>query len=187
METLYSLDTTPLPLPHPQHPRSRSLCARVTGAQVTGGGAVGALRSQSCRGRVDKGSHPGLLGLKPWQLPGGWSRGPGDPPFPDYQLWDCMAVREQLRVDPVFPRIRAIKAKCLREMDGAPSRLRQPHTQETGTFTVCFRERFNLWDPYGDAALTAAPANPTGVLAAEAGTRSGRRLAPAHFIQSWPA
>lgn len=44
--------------------------------------------------------------------------------------------------------------------------LRQPSLGEADTFTVCFRECFNLWDPYGDTAQTTAPANPTGVLAA---------------------
>lgn len=36
-------------------------------------------------------------------------------------------------------------------------RLHQPYVPETDKFTICFRERFNLWDPYGDTAQTTAP------------------------------
>lgn len=85
------------------------------------------------------------------------------------------AVENQLRVDPVFLGICAIKPKCLRETDGSEllRRARAPPALhgEADKFTVCFREGVNLWDPYGDTAQTTAPANPTGLLVAEAGAR----------------
>ena len=73
---------TPAP---PRHPPSRPLALPPVHRGAGDWGSErggGSLRSQSCRGRADTGSHPGLLGLKPWQLPGGWSWGLATPSSP---------------------------------------------------------------------------------------------------------